>query len=273
AWEQVGAWYSAQAMLDDAASQLEAARKGLAGVWPPESSPAATTFFAVVDDLTDSMRKTSLASNTNGTALYQVLTNQESTKSQVDQLHSAWTLYQKLAPANMPDLADPALWQSGLNAEAQQHMAAADKVINEYAATLVSPPIIPVPSAVDPFTVIPGNDGTSSPGGSSAPTGGSAPAPIGNPGPNQPAPPPPGGHPPGLPPVPILTGGSPPQGGPPPGGGPVPGGGVPTPGGPGAPGPGSPGAPGGPGLPIIPGGPSVPGGGGPRGSGPVGTTP
>src|SRR5262245_49091073 len=98
AWEQVGAWYSAQAMLDDAASQLEAARKGLAGVWPPESSPAATTFFAVVDDLTDSMRKTSLASNTNGTALYQVLTNQESTKSQVDQLHSAWTLYQKLAP-------------------------------------------------------------------------------------------------------------------------------------------------------------------------------
>src|SRR5215475_11238856 len=217
AWEQVGAWYNAQVMLDDAASQLEAARSGLAAVWPPESSPAATTFFAVVDDLTNSMRKTSLASNTNGTALYQVLTNQESTKSQVDQLHSAWMLYQKLAPANMPDLADPALWQSGLNAEAQQHMAAADKVINEYAATLVAPPIVGVPGWFDPEVVLPGTDGSSSPTGSPR-GGGSSPSPV-TPLPNQPAPPPPGGgHRPGLPPVPILTGGNPPLGSPPPGG-------------------------------------------------------
>jgi len=50
AWEQVGAWYSAQAMLDDAASQLEAARKGLAGYGRrsraprrPRSLPLSTT--------------------------------------------------------------------------------------------------------------------------------------------------------------------------------------------------------------------------------------
>jgi len=45
AWEQVGAWFSADAMLDDAASKLSEARTGLAAVWPPESSPAAQTFF------------------------------------------------------------------------------------------------------------------------------------------------------------------------------------------------------------------------------------
>ena len=115
AWEQVGAWFSADAMLDDAASKLAEARTGLAAVWPPESSPAAQTFFQVVDALTDSMKKTALAANTNANALSQVLDNHSDTKSKVDGLHSAWTINQKMAPAD-PEFPSPAEWQSSLNA-------------------------------------------------------------------------------------------------------------------------------------------------------------
>jgi hypothetical protein len=171
AWEQVGAWFSAQSMLDDASSKLQDARDGLAAVWPPESSPAATTFFEVVDNLADSMKATALASNTNGNALYQVLTNQDATKTRVDALHSTWALYQKLTPANPTDFPDPSDWQSGLNVQAQQHMAAADNVINEYAATLTVPPVLAVPGGYEPLAVIPGTDaaaeGTRAPGGTS----------------------------------------------------------------------------------------------------------
>ena len=213
AWEQVGAWFSADAMLDDAASKLAEARTGLAAVWPPESSPAAQTFFQVVDALTDSMKKTALAANTNANALSQVLNNHSDTKSRVDGLHSAWTANQKLAPVDPEEFPNAAQWQSGLNTQAQQHMAAADNVINEYASTLVVPPVIPVPGWIDPVTVIPGTDGTaSSPGGGGGstrigrpgggirpPTGGGPRSPIG------PVPP--------LPGVPILTGGGPPPSG------------------------------------------------------------
>jgi len=108
------------------------------------SSPAAQTFFQVVDALTESMNKTALAANTNANALSQVLDNHTDTKSKVDGLHSAWTVNQKLAPADPDGFASPAQWQSGLNAQAQQHMTAADNVINEYASTLVVPPVIPV---------------------------------------------------------------------------------------------------------------------------------
>lgn len=253
AWDQVGAWFSADAMLDDAASKLAEARTGLAAVWPPESSPAAQTFFQVVDALTDSMTKTALAANTNANALSHVLDNHTDTKSKVDGLHSAWTVNQKLAPADPEEFPSPAQWQSGLNAEAQQHMTAADNVINEYASALVVPPVIPVPGWIDPVTVIPGSDGTpATPGGGGGsssvgtpgggiplPTGGGSPAPVGS------VPP--------LPGVPILTGGGPP----PSGGGP----GRPPPG-PGLPGlpvpPGGPGTPGGPGMPSGPGGPGIP---------------
>ena len=172
AWEQVGAWFSADAMLDDAASKLAEARSGLAAVWPPESSPAAQTFFQVVDALTESMTKTALAANTNANALSQVLDNHTDTKSKVDGLHSAWTVNQKLAPADPDVFANPAQWQSGLNAQAQQHMTAADNVINEYASTLVVPPVIPVPGWFDPVTVIPGSDGTSATPGGGGPTSG-----------------------------------------------------------------------------------------------------
>ena len=254
AWEQVGAWFSADAMLDDAASKLAEARSGLAAVWPPESSPAAQTFFQVVDALTESMTKTALAANTNANALSQVLDNHTDTKSKVDGLHSAWTVNQKLAPADPDVFANPAQWQSGLNAQAQQHMTAADNVINEYASTLVVPPVIPVPGWIDPVTVIPGSDGTpATPGGGGASGG------VGGPGGGSPACPPaaardhPSGSSPPLPGVPILTGG----GAPPSGGGP----GRPSPG-PGMPGlpvpPGGPGAPGGPGMPSGPGGPGIP---------------
>ncbi len=269
AWEQVGAWFSADAMLDDAASKLAEARSGLAAVWPPESSPAAQTFFQVVDALTESMTKTALAANTNANALSQVLDNHTDTKSKVDGLHSAWTVNQKLAPADPDVFANPAQWQSGLNAQAQQHMTAADNVINEYASTLVVPPVIPVPGWIDPVTVIPGSDGTSSTPGGGGPTSG-----LGGPGGGVPpttggGSPPPSGLVPPLPGVPILTGGgAPPSGGGP--GRPSPGPGMPglpvPPGGPGAPGgPGTPGGPGGPGIPVpvvpAPTGSSGPGGG------------
>lgn len=249
AWEQVGAWFSADAMLDDAASKLAEARSGLAAVWPPDSSPAAQTFFQVVDALTDSMRNTALAANTNANALSQVLDNHSDTKSKVDGLHSAWTISQKMAPTD-PGVPSPAEWQSSLNAEAQQHMTAADNVINEYGSTLVVPPVIPVPGWIDPVTVIPGSDGTpTTPSGGSGSTGspgGGMPIPSGG------GSPPPAGSTP-LPGVPILTGG----GSPPPGGGP---GRPPT--GPGLPGlpppPGGPGGPGGPGVPTDPGAPAIP---------------
>jgi hypothetical protein len=259
AWEQVGAWFSADAMLDDAASKLAEARTGLAAVWPPESSPAAQTFFQVVDALTDSMKKTALAANTNANALSQVLDNHTDTKSKVDGLHSAWTVNQKLAPTDPAEFPSPAQWQSGLNTEAQQHMTAADNVINEYASTLVVPPVIPVPGWIDPATVIPGSDGTPA-----TPIGGGASSGVGSPGGGVPlatgggSRPPTGSSPP-LPGVPILTGGGPP----PTGGGP----GRPSPG-PGLPGlPAPPGAPSGPGgsgipVPVIPGPPGSPGPGG-----------
>ncbi len=268
AWEQVGAWFSADAMLDDAASKLAEARTGLAAVWPPESSPAAQTFFQVVDALTESMTKTALAANTNANALSQVLDNHTATKSKVDGLHSAWTVNQKLAPADPEELANPSQWQSGLNAQAQQHMTAADNVINEYTSTLVVPPVIPVPGWIDPVTVIPGSDGTpTTPGGGGASSG------AGNPGGGIPLPTgggsrPPGGSGPPLPGVPILTGGPPPSGGGP--GRPSPGPGLPglpaPPGGPG--GPGTPSGPGGPGIPV----PVIPGAPGPSGTG-SGATP
>ena len=177
AWEQVGAWFSADAMLDDAASKLAEARTGLAAVWPPESSPAAQTFFQVVDALTESMTKTALAANTNANALSQVLDNHTDTKSKVDGLHSAWTVNQKLAPTDPEEFPSPSQWQSGLNTEAQQHMTAADNVINEYASTLVVPPVIPVPGWIDPVTVIPGSDGTPA-----TPGGGGASSSVGSPG-------------------------------------------------------------------------------------------
>jgi hypothetical protein len=249
AWEQVGAWFSADAMLDDAASKLAEARSGLAAVWPPDSSPAAQTFFQVVDALTDSMKKTALAANTNANALSQVLDNHSDTKSKVEGLRSAWTVTQKMASSD-PEFPSPAEWQSSLNVEAQQHMTAADNVINEYASTLVVPPVIPVPGWIDPVTVIPGSDGNpTTPGGRSR----SVASPVaGMPIPTGGGSPPPAGATP-LPGVPILTGG----GSPPPGGGP---GRPPT--GPGLPGlpppPGGPGGPGGPGAPTGPAAPGIP---------------
>ena len=263
AWEQVGAWFSADAMLDDAASKLAEARTGLAAVWPPESSPAAQTFFQVVDALTESMKKTALAANTNANALSQVLDNHTDTKSKVDGLHSAWTVNQKLAPTDPEAFSNPSQWQSGLNTEAQQHMTAADNVINEYASALVVPPVIPVPGWIDPVTVIPGSDGTSTTPGSGASSG------VGSPGGGVPRPTGGGSRPPvssvpPLPGVPILTGGGPPPAGGGPGGPPGPGlPGLPVPpGGPG--GPGAPSGPGGPGIPVsvLPGVPGSPGAGG-----------
>lgn len=168
AWDQVFAWFNAQAMLDDASSTLAAARQGLADVWPPESSPAAQTFFKVVDDLTESMRQTSLASNTNASALANVLDNHVSTQSTIGQLHARWTMFQKLAYADPSGVGPADQWRSSLNAEAQQHMAAADAVIDEYAATLVVPPVISVPTSYDPGTVLPASDGTPASGGRSA---------------------------------------------------------------------------------------------------------
>jgi len=163
AWEQVGAWFSAQAMLDDASSRLQDARDGLAVVWPPEKSPTATVFFRLVDRLTESMKTTSLASNANGNALYHVLTNQDATKTEVDRLHSTWSTYQRLGSANQQDLPDATEWQGALNQQAQQHMATADEVINEYAATLVVPQVVPVVDTLQPQTLIPDDDGPQTP--------------------------------------------------------------------------------------------------------------
>ena len=209
AWEQVGAWFSADAMLDDAASKLAEARSGLAAVWPPESSPAAQTFFQVVDALTDSMKKTALAANTNANALSQVLDNHTDTKSKVDGLHSAWTVNQKMAPTDPGEFPNPAQWQSSLNAEAQQHMTAADNVINEYASTLVVPPVIPVPGWIDPVTVIPGQRWHAVvPGGGGGNSASDALA--ADPAAHRRRSGSPIGPDPPLPGVPILTGGGPP---------------------------------------------------------------
>ncbi|HEU0237814.1 MAG TPA: hypothetical protein VFR11_00845 [Micromonosporaceae bacterium] len=159
AWDQVGAWFSAQAMLDDASSKLQDARDGLAVVWPPEKSPTAAVFFRLVDRLTESMKTTSLASNANGNALYHVLTNQDATKAEVDRLHSTWSTYQRLGAADQQDIPDATEWQGALNRQAQQHMATADEVINEYAATLVVPQVVPMPFTSDVGALVSGSDG------------------------------------------------------------------------------------------------------------------
>jgi hypothetical protein len=293
AWDQVNAWFNAQAMLDEASANLSDARAKLAAVWPPESSPAAQTFFATVDQLTDSMTKTSAASNANANALAMVLDNQSTTQSKVNDLHSAWQTYQRLAYTNDPDF-PAAQWQAGLNTEAQAHMAAADKVIAEYATALVVPPVIPVPTITDTSTVIGGNDGSDPPAG-----GGSVGGTGGWPGGTTTAPTGPSGGSPGsgpihLPGSPILTGGGPPSGAPTgPGGpgippvGPIGPGGPGGPGGPAGPGgpiahgqpvlpvlPGLPGDPSGPGSPVSPGRPGIPEPGGEPGrpAGPIGRT-
>lgn len=128
AWRQSQAFMDTFTTLLSYASILDQVRDRIAQAWPPESSPAARSYLAVLDDLLGSIRATGEAAMDNGNAVAQVLLTLSENKSRIDNLHAEWqhNVREDNAPLAFITSNAPKNWRQDLNHQAWSQMVAAD---------------------------------------------------------------------------------------------------------------------------------------------------
>jgi hypothetical protein len=128
AWHQSAAFMHTGATLLAYGYILQQVREKIATAWPPETSPAARGYLAVLDDLLASINTTGNAAYDNGDAVGQILVALTESKSRIDSLNAEWTYnaHQDSEPLAFLTSSAPDNWQEDLNRQAWTQMAAAD---------------------------------------------------------------------------------------------------------------------------------------------------